>query len=111
MAGAAARGGRGGVGGGGGGAPVPPARAGGGGGGGGGGRPAGSCAAPSPTRTLRLVYGRMTGWGQEGPWADRAGHDIDYLAVTGVLHAIGPPEAPVPPLNLVADYGGGGGGA
>jgi len=56
----------------------------------------------------RLVYGRMTGWGQEGPWADRAGHDIDYLAVTGVLHAIGPPEAPVPPLNLVADYGGGG---
>jgi alpha-methylacyl-CoA racemase len=56
----------------------------------------------------RLVYGRITGWGQEGPWAQRAGHDIDYLAVTGVLHAIGPPETPVIPLNLVADYGGGG---
>ena len=55
-----------------------------------------------------LVYGRMTGWGQTGPWAPMAGHDIDYLALSGMLHAIGPVERPVPPLNLVADYGGGG---
>lgn len=55
-----------------------------------------------------LVYGRMTGWGQEGPYADTAGHDIDYIAVSGVLHAIGPPEAPVVPLNLLGDFGGGG---
>lgn len=55
-----------------------------------------------------LVYGRMTGWGQDGPLALRAGHDINYLAVTGVLHAIGPAGAPpVPPLNLVGDFGGG----
>src|SRR6266446_4300638 len=52
----------------------------------------------------RLVYARMTGWGQTGPWAARAGHDINYLALTGVLHALGPAEArPVPPLNLVGD--------
>ena len=57
----------------------------------------------------RLVYGRMTGWGQDGPLAARAGHDINYIALTGVLHAIGRKgEAPVPPLNLVGDFGGGG---
>ena len=57
----------------------------------------------------RLVYGRMTGWGQEGPLAARAGHDINYIALTGVLHAIGrKDQAPVPPLNLVGDFGGGG---
>ncbi|MEP6667422.1 MAG: CaiB/BaiF CoA-transferase family protein [Nocardioidaceae bacterium] len=54
-----------------------------------------------------LVYGRMTGWGQDGPWSGCAGHDIDYLALTGVLHAIGPAAAPVVPLNLVGDFGGG----
>jgi alpha-methylacyl-CoA racemase len=57
----------------------------------------------------RLVYGRMTGWGQEGPLAHAAGHDINYIALTGVLHAIGRAgERPVPPLNLVGDFGGGG---
>jgi alpha-methylacyl-CoA racemase len=57
----------------------------------------------------KLVYGRMTGWGQDGPLAPRAGHDINYIALTGVLHAIGRAgEAPVPPLNLVGDFGGGG---
>ncbi|MFB6393128.1 CaiB/BaiF CoA transferase family protein [Polymorphospora lycopeni] len=57
----------------------------------------------------RLVYGRMTGWGQDGPRARTAGHDLTYLAATGVLHAIGPADgAPVPPLNLLGDYGGGG---
>jgi alpha-methylacyl-CoA racemase len=62
------------------------------------------CHAKNP----RLVYGRMTGWGQAGPLADTAGHDIDYLALTGALHAIGRAgEAPVVPLNLVADFGGG----
>lgn len=55
----------------------------------------------------RLVYGRMTGWGQEGPMAHMAGHDIDYIAVSGVLGAIGPPDRPLPPLNLVGDFGGG----
>lgn len=54
-----------------------------------------------------LVYGRMTGWGQTGPYAHLAGHDLNYLALTGALHAIGSSERPVPPLNLVADYGGG----
>ncbi|MEQ3552657.1 CaiB/BaiF CoA-transferase family protein [Pseudonocardia nematodicida] len=54
-----------------------------------------------------LVYARMTGWGQDGPLAAEAGHDINYLALTGVLHAIGPPETPVAPLNLVGDFGGG----
>lgn len=58
-------------------------------------------------RNPRLVYGRMTGWGQEGPLAARAGHDIDYIAITGALAAIGPAERPMPPLNLVGDYGGG----
>ncbi len=56
-----------------------------------------------------LVYGRMTGWGQAGPLAPYAGHDIDYLALTGALHGIGRAgERPVPPLNLVGDFGGGG---
>ena len=56
----------------------------------------------------RLVIGRMTGWGQDGPWAQEAGHDINYLALTGALHAIGEAgRPPVPPLNLVADLGGG----
>ncbi|MCV7231730.1 CaiB/BaiF CoA transferase family protein [Mycobacterium branderi] len=56
----------------------------------------------------RLVYARMTGWGQEGPLALRAGHDINYLSLTGVLHAIGrAKERPVPPLNLIGDFGGG----
>lgn len=55
-----------------------------------------------------LIYGRMTGWGQHGPLSNAAGHDINYLALTGALHAIGRKgEPPVPPLNLVADYGGG----
>jgi len=57
----------------------------------------------------RLVYGRMTGFGQEGPMAQSAGHDINYIALAGVLHAIGRRgQAPVPPLNLVGDFGGGG---
>ena len=57
----------------------------------------------------KLVYGRMTGWGQDGPLAPRAGHDINYIALSGVLNAIGRAgEAPVPPLNLVGDFGGGG---
>lgn len=59
------------------------------------------------TRRPSLVYGRMTGWGQHGPWSAMAGHDIVYLALSGMLHAIGPAERPVPPLNLVGDYGGG----
>jgi alpha-methylacyl-CoA racemase len=55
-----------------------------------------------------LIYGRMTGWGQEGPLAQAAGHDINYIALTGALHAIGPAGGrPVPPLNLVGDFGGG----
>jgi len=57
----------------------------------------------------RLVYGRVTGWGQEGPLAQAAGHDINYLALTGLLSCIGVADRPaVPPLNLVADYAGGG---
>ena len=60
------------------------------------------------TANPRLVYGRMTGWGQTGPLARTAGHDINYLGITGALHAIGrPDQPPVPPLNLVADFGGG----
>jgi alpha-methylacyl-CoA racemase len=55
----------------------------------------------------RLVFGRMTGWGQTGPLARAAGHDINYLALTGALHAIGPAEKPAIPLNLIADFGGG----
>ena len=57
----------------------------------------------------RLVYGRITGWGQDGPLAQAAGHDINYIALTGALHAIGRKGGtPVPPLNLVGDFGGGG---
>ena len=59
-------------------------------------------------RNPRLVYGRMTGWGQTGPLAQAAGHDINYISLTGALHAIGPKgQKPVPPLNLVGDFGGG----
>ncbi len=59
-------------------------------------------------RNPKLVYGRMTGWGQSGPLAPAAGHDINYISLTGALHAIGRPgEKPVPPLNLVGDFGGG----
>lgn len=57
----------------------------------------------------RLVYGRMTGWGQDGPYAAMAGHDINYIALSGALHAIGRSgQKPVPPLNLAGDFGGGG---
>ena len=60
-------------------------------------------------RNLRLVYGRMTGWGQVGPMAKAAGHDINYISLSGVLHAIGNRgQKPVPPLNLIGDFGGGG---
>jgi alpha-methylacyl-CoA racemase len=63
-----------------------------------------ACLARNPA----LVYGRMTGYGQTGPLAPAAGHDLNYIALTGVLDAIGPADgAPVPPLNLVGDYGGG----
>jgi len=59
-------------------------------------------------RNPKLVYGRATGWGQSGPMAQHAGHDINYIALTGALDMIGPAHgAPVPPLNLVGDYGGG----
>ena len=60
-------------------------------------------------RNPRLVYGRMTGWGQEGPYSHAAGHDINYIALAGALHPIGRRgQGPVPPLNLVGDFGGGG---
>ena len=60
-------------------------------------------------RNKSLVYGRMTGWGQDGPMAQAAGHDINYIGLAGALHAIGRRgEGPVPPLNLVGDFGGGG---
>jgi alpha-methylacyl-CoA racemase len=60
-------------------------------------------------RNPRLVYGRVTGWGQEGPLAQAPGHDIDYIALAGALHPVGPAGGPpVPPLNLVGDFGGGG---
>jgi alpha-methylacyl-CoA racemase len=60
-------------------------------------------------RNEKIVYGRMTGWGQEGPMANAAGHDINYIALSGALSAIGPKDGkPVPPLNLVGDFGGGG---
>jgi alpha-methylacyl-CoA racemase len=63
------------------------------------------CLAANPA----LVYGRMTGWGQDGPLAPVAGHDIDYIAVAGALHPMGRAgEPPVPPLNLLGDFGGGG---
>ena len=60
------------------------------------------------SRNPKLVYARMTGWGQTGPLAQSAGHDINYVALSGALHAIGPKHQPLPPLNLVGDYGGGG---
>lgn len=60
-------------------------------------------------RNPRLVYGRMTGWGQEGPYAMLAGHDVNYIAIAGALHPMGPGDRPpTPPLNLVGDFGGGG---
>ncbi len=60
-------------------------------------------------RNRKLVYGRMTGWGQDGPLAQAAGHDINYIALAGVLHTIGKRgEPPVPPMNTIADFGGGG---
>ena len=60
-------------------------------------------------RNPRLIYGRMTGWGQEGPMAHAAGHDINYIALAGALHSIGREgQKPTPPLNLVGDFGGGG---
>ena len=63
---------------------------------------------PCARRNPRLVYGRVTGWGQTGPLAGTAGHDLNYIALTGALHAIGRAgQAPVPPLNLVGDFGGG----
>ena len=62
------------------------------------------CAASNP----RLVFGRVTGWGQTGPMADQVGHDINYIALSGALHALGEPDRPPrAPLNLVGDYGGG----
>lgn len=60
------------------------------------------------SRNPKLVYGRLTGWGQDGPYAQMAGHDINYIALSGALHAIGPGDGPpLPPLNLVGDFGGG----
>lgn len=59
-------------------------------------------------RNPRLIYGRMTGWGQTGPLAEAAGHDLNYISISGALHAMGrKDDAPAPPLNLVGDYGGG----
>jgi alpha-methylacyl-CoA racemase len=58
-------------------------------------------------RNPKLVFGRMTGWGQTGPYAMAAGHDMNYIAITGALHAIGTEDKPIPPLNLVGDFGGG----
>ena len=63
---------------------------------------------PALARNPRLIYGRMTGWGQSGPRAHEAGHDIDYIALAGALHTVGERRgAPVPPLNLLGDFGGG----
>ena len=58
-------------------------------------------------RNPALIYGRLTGWGQDGPLARAAGHDINYISLSGVLAAIGTPDRPVPPLNVVGDYAGG----
>jgi len=58
-------------------------------------------------RNPRLVFGRMTGWGQSGPYAQAAGHDMNYIAISGALGAIGTADKPIPPLNLVGDFGGG----
>lgn len=62
---------------------------------------------PCLERNPRLVYARMTGWGQGGPLAATAGHDINYISITGMLGAIGTASQPVPPLNMIGDYGGG----
>lgn len=65
---------------------------------------------PAPCHAMnpKLVYGRMTGWGQTGPWSQMAGHDLNYIGMTGALHAMGKDgEPPLPPLNLVGDFGGG----
>jgi len=63
---------------------------------------------PCIGRNSKLVYGRVTGWGQDGPLAHTAGHDLNYIALTGLLWATGrPPDKPVPPLNIFGDYGGG----
>ena len=60
-------------------------------------------------RNPQLIYARMTGWGQDGPLASASGHDLNYIALAGALHPMGPAEAPPhPPLNLVGDFGGGG---
>jgi alpha-methylacyl-CoA racemase len=59
------------------------------------------------SRNPKLIYGRMTGWGQTGPLAQSAGHDINYIAITGALHAIGGSDKPVNPLSLAGDFGGG----
>ncbi|MDH3739738.1 MAG: CoA transferase [Alphaproteobacteria bacterium] len=59
-------------------------------------------------RNPRLIYARMTGFGNHGPLAHAAGHDINYIALSGALHAIGTPDGPVPPLNMIGDFGGGG---
>lgn len=56
----------------------------------------------------KLVYGRVTGWGQDGPLSSTAGHDLNYVAISGLLHGIGPKERPVPPINYIGDYAGGG---
>ncbi|MCB0909368.1 MAG: CoA transferase [Nocardioidaceae bacterium] len=58
-------------------------------------------------RNPGLVYGRMTGWGQTGPWAETAGHDISYASITGALHLVGGADKPMPPVNVLADFGGG----
>ncbi len=58
-------------------------------------------------RNPKLVFGRMTGWGQSGPYAQAAGHDMNYIAISGALGAIGTADKPIPPLNLVGDFGGG----
>ncbi|MEO8927766.1 MAG: CaiB/BaiF CoA-transferase family protein [Caulobacteraceae bacterium] len=63
--------------------------------------------APALARNPKLVYGRMTGWGQSGPLAQAAGHDMNYIALSGALAAIGTRDKPIPPLNLVGDFGGG----
>jgi alpha-methylacyl-CoA racemase len=59
-------------------------------------------------RNPRLIYARMTGFGNHGPLAHAAGHDINYIALSGALHSIGPKEGPIPPLNMIGDFGGGG---
>jgi alpha-methylacyl-CoA racemase len=62
---------------------------------------------PALAQNPKLVYGRMTGWGQTGPYANAPGHDINYVALSGALHAVGPRDKPAVPLNLIGDFGGG----